>query len=440
MILLDILLQAPEIGQELAIAPIVALGIAAAAGSAIGGIASAVSSSRATRNTNAANERIANAANATNERLMDKQNDWNREQWYLENEYNEPIKQVGRVEAAGINPIWAFGGDPGNAQSITGASAPQAVVPTMQAPRFDFSFIGQMASSVLNALVESGELGIKTFEADTHRRAQESEAGRNEAAASEARANAERLRLQTKWDEESFQTRLDTASQTLKNLEKQYDLLDANSEAARAKKEEIEANKDLIRERINEVQASIKQRDRELDIMLMNASTNQKLVKLKSDELELEGKKFEAQCIKWDNDTILQYCDKFAHDVNGSLKISASGKSVTSVGIPGTNQKFEFQGGVTGQVGYQTQLPPELDGMLNVGVRLTSAVNVLVDRAKKDPTPSNLEAASKGYGVLQQVQSTVGTYFNISTQNEGLDGVLNDVEAPGSFGGRSWIQ
>ena len=38
------------------------------------------------------------------EKMATQQNDWNLAQWNRENEYNSPVNQMARYEAAGINP------------------------------------------------------------------------------------------------------------------------------------------------------------------------------------------------------------------------------------------------------------------------------------------------------------------------------------------------
>lgn len=53
------------------------------------------------------------------------QNDMNVQNWRMQNEYNLPENQIKRLEAAGLNPNLMYGqGNPGNAGSISSASAP----------------------------------------------------------------------------------------------------------------------------------------------------------------------------------------------------------------------------------------------------------------------------------------------------------------------------
>lgn len=53
------------------------------------------------------------------------QNDMNIENWKMANEYNLPVNQMKRLEAAGLNPNLMYGqGNPGNAGMVHGASAP----------------------------------------------------------------------------------------------------------------------------------------------------------------------------------------------------------------------------------------------------------------------------------------------------------------------------
>lgn len=60
--------------------------------------------------------------NAANLELAKYQNDWNLQQWNRENEYNSPLEQMKRLEAAGLNPNLVYG----NGATTLSASSPRA--------------------------------------------------------------------------------------------------------------------------------------------------------------------------------------------------------------------------------------------------------------------------------------------------------------------------
>lgn len=103
------------------------------------------------------------------EEMMGQQNEWNLQQWQRENEYNTPVAQRARLEAAGLNAAlmmqgqgsigMAGSGQPaaspsGNPQASSGlSSAPQYVRP-------DFSLLSQAVDSFFkNKLVSEQSTG-----------------------------------------------------------------------------------------------------------------------------------------------------------------------------------------------------------------------------------------------------------------------------------------
>lgn len=420
------------------------LGCAAIA--ATGAITSAGLAFKSSSDTNEANLLQSNIANSFNKQLQDEQNQWNREQWELENDYNSPVNQVDRLTKAGINPLWSMsGGNPGTAQQLTSAPAQPAVVPSIRPELFDISGISQIANSMLNAFLQSEELGIKQQEADTHSSVGQSTVSLNEAKAKEAAANSSYIALRTQWDLESFDLRLDQAAQTLENLYKEGDKLDADTEASKAKKLEIVENTKLISERINEVREGIRQRDEQLRINLFNAATNRKAVQVELSKLDLEQKKFKAQCQKWDNDTLMQYMYKFGRTVNGKIGAEAHGSynSNVTVGGPGgfgfgASSGFEVGGSVSGQVGAQQTLPAQVEEIASYGIKLTAIADELTERSAANPTPENLRQSSQAVEACLQVQSYMEgvfqSYDNSTPSN--TNGLINPVDAPESFG--SW--
>lgn len=74
--------------------------------------------------------------NEYNRRQQERQNRWNLHLWDLQNQYNSPVEQMKRLEAAGLNPDMMYGGNAqtvGNANSQAVGSNPIAA----QAPQID---------------------------------------------------------------------------------------------------------------------------------------------------------------------------------------------------------------------------------------------------------------------------------------------------------------
>lgn len=74
--------------------------------------------------------------NDYNRRQQERQNKWNLHLWDLQNQYNSPVEQMKRLEAAGLSPDMMYGG---NAQTVGNASS-QAVGSNpiaAQAPQID---------------------------------------------------------------------------------------------------------------------------------------------------------------------------------------------------------------------------------------------------------------------------------------------------------------
>lgn len=122
--------------------------VGAALISALGSAAaSAISSSSA--NSAATNLNFENRL--WNEIQMQKQNAYNYQMWNEANQYNSPVEQRKRLQAAGFNPYLAMLGDTGTAQSLQSAS-PGSASMNAQQQSFDFSSIGNTLANVgLNA-------------------------------------------------------------------------------------------------------------------------------------------------------------------------------------------------------------------------------------------------------------------------------------------------
>ena len=91
------------------------------------------------------------------EEMAAQQNQWNIEQWNRENEYNSPVAQMSRMEAAGINPYNAVSS--GQISSGLASSLQSATPNNVSAPAYADAysnpvgnFISGLSSSLDNAL------------------------------------------------------------------------------------------------------------------------------------------------------------------------------------------------------------------------------------------------------------------------------------------------
>lgn len=91
------------------------------------------------------------------EKMANQQNQWNLDQWNRENEYNSPVNQMSRMEAAGINPYNAASS--GQIGSGTASSLQSATPNNVSAPAYAEAysnpvgnFITGLSSSLDNAL------------------------------------------------------------------------------------------------------------------------------------------------------------------------------------------------------------------------------------------------------------------------------------------------
>lgn len=91
------------------------------------------------------------------EKMANQQNQWNIDQWNRENDYNSPVNQMSRMEAAGINPYNAASS--GQIGSGSAASLQSATPNNVSAPAYADAysnpvgnFISGLSSSLDNAL------------------------------------------------------------------------------------------------------------------------------------------------------------------------------------------------------------------------------------------------------------------------------------------------
>lgn len=103
---------------------------------------------------NAMNLQIARETNQANRENQEYQNEWNLNMWNKQNEYNSPLAQRQRLEAAGLNPI--FYGLDGNGNSGALQSAPFTAIPG--APMGNSGqFLGE---GIMNAAKTAAEIDL----------------------------------------------------------------------------------------------------------------------------------------------------------------------------------------------------------------------------------------------------------------------------------------
>lgn len=177
------------------IAPLVAAGLVAAAGSLLSSGLSAASQSsanktnldiaqsnlQAQRETNQANERIADRTNAMNRLMMQEQNAFNLDMWNKQNQYNEPRAQVNRLLAAGINPATGLGQVSQASQLSSadwaGAQAAYNTAPQLnyhqQPINYDFNGVGNAAMQAIamkqSQIVSESQANYNNAKADFER-------------------------------------------------------------------------------------------------------------------------------------------------------------------------------------------------------------------------------------------------------------------------------
>ena len=115
-----------------------------AAGAIGSGVANLVSQADA----NKANLKMTRETNEQNKELFERQLAWQEDMWNKSNEYNDPLNQVARLKAAGINPAFVLGnGSMAEASPMSAGAAPQ-----LQAPHIEPLNYGQMVSAIANSV------------------------------------------------------------------------------------------------------------------------------------------------------------------------------------------------------------------------------------------------------------------------------------------------
>ena len=107
--------------------------------------------------------RLLKRQQAWSEKMAAQQNQWNIEQWQRENEYNAPVNQMARYEAAGINPYNAV--TSGQIGSGTASSLQSATPNNVAAPSFADAFRNPM-SDFYSGLSSSLDNALKVISVD----------------------------------------------------------------------------------------------------------------------------------------------------------------------------------------------------------------------------------------------------------------------------------
>lgn len=129
-------------------------------GGLVSGLASAAGNIFAASDANDSNERQAELNRSFQREEAQKTRDWQEEMWNKQNEYNSPEAMISR----GLNPFLQRSSGTG-ASVPTGAQAGSVSTPSMQAPHFDFSSVGQALASFAQAkktLSESNQINTLT--------------------------------------------------------------------------------------------------------------------------------------------------------------------------------------------------------------------------------------------------------------------------------------
>lgn len=107
--------------------------------------------------------RLLKRQQAWSEKMAALQNQWNIEQWQRENEYNAPVNQMARFEAAGINPYNAVAS--GQIGSGTASSLQSATPNNVAAPSFAEAFRNPM-SDFYSGISSSLDNALKVLSVD----------------------------------------------------------------------------------------------------------------------------------------------------------------------------------------------------------------------------------------------------------------------------------
>lgn len=225
------------------------------AGTAVAGIAGALATMGASRR----NLKAQRETNEANLKLAQLQNSWNVQQWNREMEYNSPANKVKLLQQAGLNPLFYEGGlQPTETQAPKSAELANQV-----APQVDAAAIGNSFSNLTNSLFEATQYQIMKKELEIK--------------------EAELKNTQRRTDQDIAESQ-----QRVENLVAEKNLTEK-------KAEEVIANTDLIRAKIDETNVqkeraalSLKQERELYDTVVEQAMQTLKITKLEAQKLVKE--------------------------------------------------------------------------------------------------------------------------------------------------------
>lgn len=196
--------------------------------------------------------------------------DWNLEQWNRENEYNTPEAQMKRMVAAGINPNIAAQAIGGNATSpgqvrTSGQAGSQASAPGSVAGSL-MDIVGNSVNTMWQNINQQRDAegketdnawkdrlyGKQMEEADARITDMLSNAAKND----QDRKNAEET---GKWIAQRSEAEIKVMNQTLTNLKKEWDQMDAEIKKTEVETGVLEENKKILTEqqKIEAVKAAL---------------------------------------------------------------------------------------------------------------------------------------------------------------------------------------
>lgn len=374
---------------------------------------------KAQRLANESNQVIAHEANEYNRENLRLQNQWNIEQWNRENEYNSPKSQVQRLIEAGINPLWAMSdASPSEAAHLESAQpAPAEVARVM--PEADPTRLNNIVAAsrdIMNSALGWNKLLLDSKDVETRRAAQLSGSALDYASAANKRASTTQIETETKWNLETFSTRVEQESQKLRNMYKQMEFMDSQSENYKASAANFRASEDLIREKINRIAEDYQLRWKQIDAVMLNARANWQSseasmmsagaavqnAQTNENRLSFDKSFAQAQVAKWNNDQLLDYLKTFGQNISGEMK---AGVEVSGLGV-------------TGKAGVSERGLPTMSTFEAAGLRA-------IKWASEEPTNSQaIQAASIAVDKLNQLENDIHVPYALGF-NSSNTSVLN---------------
>lgn len=249
--------------------------VASIASSVIGGL----SSSKAQADANAANIQIAKMNNDANRELAEQQNQWNIDQWNRENEYNSPKAQLQRNLAAGLNPNTPV--DSSNAAHLESADlANQQAASPVQPVDMIGGILSRYQQDAQTALLRQQ---AKNVAQDTQKKEKETDILASDAkfrdAWNEGQLKTQNMQIDLGYsrknltDEQiqevkakvaNLNAQTDVYFQNLKNLKKEFELLDEKTKIAAIEREFAPAR---FRAILRQMDASVRLSDAQIDLI-----------------------------------------------------------------------------------------------------------------------------------------------------------------------------